>query len=53
MSEYQDHLDTPLSDGTRELTAKELALVSGGVIAPSKPDGVGSASCSFQPRDRV
>jgi hypothetical protein len=39
MSEYQHHFDAPLSDGTREQTAEELALVSGGVIAPSKPDG--------------
>jgi hypothetical protein len=31
MSEYQNHFDASLSDGTRELTAEELALVAGGL----------------------
>jgi hypothetical protein len=35
MSEYQHHFDEPSSNGTRELTSKEIHLVSGGVRDPS------------------
>ena len=36
MSKYQYRFDAPLS--ARELTVDEMDLVSGGVIAPIKPD---------------
>jgi hypothetical protein len=38
MSEYQHHSHMALGDGVRDLTGDEVDLVSGGVIAPIKPD---------------
>jgi hypothetical protein len=39
MSEYPHHFHAALGDGARELTSKEINLVSGGVVGPGLADG--------------